>query len=234
MESPKRSELSAQLSDLEKEITEGGGLERYQEASIAGQLDTRGGDSSKVMMEWLHELMPQRTRGLRLLELGCLRIDNACSRSGFFDFIERIDLHSQHPDILEQDFMDRPLPKSDEDKFDAISCSLVVNYVPDPKVRGDMLVRTATFLRTISHLSPFPCLFLVLPAPCVRNSRYFDEKTLLNILDCIGYKLVESKETSRICYWLLKLDKKPKIKPFRKRIVNDGRNRNNFTIVLES
>lgn len=229
----KKTQLAAEIAKIDGEIAENGGLETYQEASIAGQLDTRGGDSSRVLMEWLEELCPKPPKSLRLLELGCLSVDNACSRSGVFEEVVRIDLHSQHPDILQQDFMERPLPNSDADRFDVVSCSLVVNYVPDPQVRGDMLVRTATFLRHTSQPRPFPSMFLVLPAPCVRNSRYFDEKTLLDMLSCIGYDLVKTKETSKLCYWLFTHSKPPRLRPFKKRLVNDGKSRNNFTILLE-
>ena len=68
-----------------------------------------------------------------MLEVGALRIDNACSRSGLLD-VTRIDLHSQHPDIQTQDFMERPLPSAsafETEGFDILSLSIVFNYVGD-------------------------------------------------------------------------------------------------------
>jgi 25S rRNA (adenine2142-N1)-methyltransferase len=46
-----------------------------------------------------------------------------------------MDLRSRHPSILEQDFL---LMDEDENrgKWDIISLSLVVNFVPDPRDRG--------------------------------------------------------------------------------------------------
>lgn len=38
----------------------------------------------------------------------------------------RIDLNSQGPGIEKQDFMDRPLPTSDQSRFDILSLSLVL------------------------------------------------------------------------------------------------------------
>lgn len=48
--------LKAQLDDVEREISALGGLESYQSASIHGQSVQRGGDSAKVLIEWLREL----------------------------------------------------------------------------------------------------------------------------------------------------------------------------------
>lgn len=48
-----------------------------------------------------------------------------------------LDLHSRHPQIEEQDFMDRPSPaQSGEALYDVVSCSLVLNFVPSPEGRG--------------------------------------------------------------------------------------------------
>jgi hypothetical protein len=46
-----------------------------------------------------------------------------------------MDLRSRHPSIIEQDFL---LMDEDENrsKWDIISLSLVVNFVPDPRDRG--------------------------------------------------------------------------------------------------
>lgn len=46
-----------------------------------------------------------------------------------------LDLHSRHRDILEQDFllMDEAAHR---DRWNVISLSLVVNFVPDAKDRG--------------------------------------------------------------------------------------------------
>lgn len=225
---------------IDAEIVTSGGILAYQEASLQGQRSERGGDSSRVLVNWLGSASSTlKARPLRMLEVGALSTDNACSKCGYFD-VERIDLNSQEKEILQQDFMERPLPKSDDERFDIISLSLVLNYVPDPTSRGDMLLRTLDFLRGPdtafdSSLSPyFPSLFLVLPLPCVSSSRYLNETKLKAMMDSLGYSLVESKLSRRLAYYLWKRQRKmPDLIPhWAKREINPGHQRNNFAIVI--
>lgn len=229
---------------IEKEISALGGLKKYQEASLQGQKNDRGGDSSKVLLDWLEPLdttIRSSLRPLRMLEVGALSTSNACSRSGLFN-IERIDLNSQGDGILQQDFMDRPLPKDDSEKFDTISLSLVLNFVPDPKGRGDMLLRTLDFLRVPSVYSEeplgsmFPCLFLVLPAPCILNSRYLDEARLETIMTSLGYQKTQTKVTQKLVYhlWRRHTSITGRKMHFPKKEIRSGGSRNNFAIVLKS
>ncbi|KAK4244409.1 putative methyltransferase-domain-containing protein [Corynascus novoguineensis] len=234
----------AEEAAIDAEIEALGGLERYQEASLQGQRHDRGGDSSRVLMQWLGTTLSSHKsesgRCLRMLEVGALSTQNACSKSGHFD-IERIDLNSQGEGILEQDFMERPLPRDESERFDIISLSLVLNFVPEPKDRGEMLRRTTQFLRVPGRYidSPrlaanFPSLFLVLPAPCVTNSRYLDEERLAAIMKTLGYALVESKTTQRLVYYLwrrVRVCKGPG-PAFPKREIRSGSTRNNFAVVL--
>lgn len=157
-------------------------------------------------------------KNFSLLEIGSLSAKNACSTCNIFDYVERIDLNSQDPEnIKEQDFMKRPLPtgKDSKEYFDLISLSLVVNYVSDPYVRGKMLLKTTQFLKipskppkkSSSKGLPFPCLFLVLPAPCVTNSRYLNNERITEIMNLIGYTTVlKHKVTNKLAYWLWKYD----------------------------
>lgn len=230
---------------IDAEIEALGGIERYQEASLQGQRHDRGGDSSRVLMQWLQPcLAPLKTvsgQRLRMLEIGALSTQNACSRSGRFD-IERIDLNSQGEGILQQDFMERPLPRDESERFDIISLSLVLNFVPEPRGRGEMLRRTTKFLHAPGrHLENpqladnFPSLFLVLPAPCVTNSRYLDEERLTSIMASLGYKKVVSKTTQRLVYYLWKRDSScgGTGVPFPKKEIRSGPHRNNFAVVLD-
>ncbi len=41
-------------ASLSKQIEAQGGIQSYQKASLIGQANERGGDSSKILMEWLH------------------------------------------------------------------------------------------------------------------------------------------------------------------------------------
>ncbi|AEO69351.1 uncharacterized protein THITE_2146331 [Thermothielavioides terrestris NRRL 8126] len=240
---------AAEEAAIDAEIEALGGIKSYQEASLQGQRHDRGGDSSRVLMQWLEpclksRLSPDKTvsgRRLRMLEVGALSTQNACSKSGYFD-IERIDLNSQEDGILKQDFMERPLPRDESERFDIISLSLVLNYVPDPRGRGEMLRRTTLFLRTPGQFvdSPelaasFPSLFLVLPAPCVTNSRYLDEDRLAAIMASLGYARVASKTTQRLVYYLWRRERTGHGSggPFLKKEVRSGSTRNNFAVVLD-
>lgn len=256
----KRKTQAAQKGDtiaaakLDAEISALGGLDRYQQASLQGQRNDRGGDSSRVLLDWfkaieadLKSISKTPDSHLRMLEVGALSTTNACSRSGFFD-IERIDLNSQGEGILQQDFMQRPIPKDDAERFDIISLSLVLNFVPEPKARGDMLLRTLEFLRRpnclrdqmTGGLKPyFPSLFLVLPAPCVSNSRYLDQNKLDAILASLGYEVTRSKTTLKLVYYLLtRTTEAPPLLGsklnFSKKELRAGASRNNFAIVLKA
>lgn len=227
-------------SSIKQQIEEKGGLKSYQQASIQGQSGERGGDTSRLLLDWLPKDLP-KGRKLCMLEVGALSVNNACSKSDLFE-MTRIDLNSQAVGIQQQDFMDRPLPVSTSEKFDIISLSLVLNYVPDALGRGEMLRRTRQFLRPLtvqghgqSALEYFPSLFLVLPAPCVINSRYLDEALLAEIMESLGYSMVQKKISTKLVYYLWRLrDENPaKRQKFQKHEVNPGRVRNNFCVILE-
>ena len=172
------------LGDVYKRQQALGGLEAYQSASILGQDEQRGGDTSKVLVKWLKELdvrpkdrVPLRSvlvsclptpfthmtiqsdllilfrfyqNGRRMLEIGALSPTNHAAVQSWISNTP-IDLHSQHPDILEQDFLQRPLPPSEADAFDVVSCSLVLNFVPGVHERGE-------------------CCFFVFVCPVIKSS----------------------------------------------------------------
>ncbi|KAI3337326.1 putative methyltransferase-domain-containing protein [Xylariaceae sp. AK1471] len=230
----------AAAAAAEAEISALGGIQKYQQASLQGQRNDRGGDSSRVLMEWLKPKFSASglTAGgsVRMLEVGALSTTNECSKSGFFH-MERIDLNSQSDGILQQDFMKRPLPIDGAHTFDIISLSLVLNFVPDAQGRGDMLLRTLEFLRephTMESHDIFPCLFLVLPAPCVTNSRYMDEPLLERIMNALGYMKTHTKITQKLVYYLWRRTTRisTKFPAFKKAELRSGSMRNNFSIAL--
>ncbi|ODV92248.1 hypothetical protein CANCADRAFT_30467 [Tortispora caseinolytica NRRL Y-17796] len=224
---------AVKVKQIEEQLEDLGGIQIYQQASLLGQDRSRGGDTSELLVDWLKQFaLPQN---LRLLEVGALSSKNACSRSGIFATIERIDLNSQEKDIKQQDFFERPLPESTDDQFHVISLSLVVNYVPDRARRGLMLKLLRSFLLPPeSCTSPLPCVFLVLPAACIHNSRYCDSQLLVDIMTSLGYKLSREKISHKLAYWLWTLlpASSATAKPFPKREIHSGSKRNNFCIEL--
>ena len=236
------------VQEVSAKIDAAGGLSKYQEASVTGQSADRGGDSSKVLVEWFKEYCEtQDTEGnmdkpLRMLEVGALSTDNACKRSGLFE-IERIDLRSRHQLIKEEDFMHRVVPEIEDldvDGFDVVSLSLVVNFVPDGLGRGEMLRRASNFLRCRQGdlNRTFPSLFLVLPAPCVTNSRYLDEERLEEIMKSLGYIKARRKMSAKLVYYLWRYqghsEKVEEVqRSFKKEKIRSGASRNNFAVLLQ-
>ena len=218
------------LGRIDAEIKKRGGLETYQTASTLGQDGKRGGDSSKVLVKWLREIGEEEVSGGRALEIGCLSSKNDISTCRIFGDIVRIDLHSQEPGVIEeQDFLQRPLPKADFEKFDVISCSLVVNFVPKPELRGDMLRRMCEFLCEDG------LLFFVIPLPCVENSRYCDVSTLEMVFKKLGFVRVRYHASHKLAYWLWRWKGQSFVEEeftLKKTELRSGKERNNFAIVM--
>ncbi|USP75840.1 hypothetical protein yc1106_03114 [Curvularia clavata] len=240
----KKADLST-AEEIARAIEKNGGIKTYQAASKQGQAKDRGGDSSKVLVEWLQKshVLPAKGKNhsipeLRCLEIGALSTKNEISKYSGAINMTRIDLNSQGPGIEKQDFMQRPLPTTDSERFDIISLSLVLNYVPDAVGRGEMLKRLTKFLRTNtakvdSSLPTLPALFFVLPRPCVDNSRYLDEALLLQIMGRLGFNMSCSKKTSKLSYYMFVSTTEPTKATTEKRKIRDGPGMNNFCIVVE-
>jgi len=167
---------------------------------------------------------------VRLLEVGALKHDNYASCSSWIQATP-MDLHSRHPSILEQDFL---LLNEDEhrEKWDIISLSLVLNFVPEAKDRGRMLQLAHRILVPDGHL------FVALPLPCVTNSRYLDFEHLKALMEALGFAQMKErwKTGGKMAYWLYrKQDAPPRLSVFesfsKKRVLRQG-DRNNFSILL--
>ena len=184
----------------------------------------------------------------RCLEIGALKPDNLASCSNWLDN-HPIDLRSQHPDIEEQDFFQRSLPLEEKDRFDIISCSLVLNFVAQPVDRGRspswpfkrLLMTASGRMLDLIHLHLQPrshsMLFLVLPLPCVTNSRYTTRESLRDLMQVVGFEQVEArfKEGGKVGYWLYRwseANSADRSQCGKKRILADGKKRNNFAIIL--
>ncbi|KAF8906008.1 putative methyltransferase-domain-containing protein [Gymnopilus junonius] len=220
------------LAHIDDQIKALGGLERYQQLSVLGQREERGGGSEKILINWMEELNLHHVYGaehrLRLLEVGALKPDNFQSSSLWIDSMP-IDLRSRHPNIIEQDFLllDQ---KQHRHKWDAISLSLVLNFVPVPVDRGRMLQLAYRFL------APDGLLFLALPLPCVANSRYLTFDSLKRLLEAIGFmeKRARWRENGKMGYWLYQKTAVPKTlaHSFDKKVALRTGHRNNFAILL--
>ncbi|KAK5091966.1 25S rRNA (adenine2142-N1)-methyltransferase [Exophiala xenobiotica] len=240
------------VGEIDGQLQQLGGLEAYQAASLTGQDKDRGGDSSERLVEWLRKynlVGPTRTKlGLRVLEVGALSSQNAISRmvGKGVEIVKRIDLNSQEPNVIEKaDFMTFPISDACAVKYDIVSLSLVLNYVPDAAGRGEMLRRTTSFLRrqgtidsttAVDAPSPLPCLFAVMPLPCLTNSRYMTHNHFVSIMNSLGYEILERHESQKLSYTLFRWhsDKQETRKTFKKVEINPGRMRNNFAVVMNN
>lgn len=217
------------------ELTDSQGLANYQMASKMGQDSKRGGDSSKILIEWMKEIISKEDKkAMRALEIGSLSSRNKISTSGIFNPVVRIDLNNSNDEegIIRQDFMKRPIPKDESDKFDLISCSLVLNFVPTPIGRGEMCERFEQFLKKEGK----GYVFIVLPLPCLANSRYMTSGRFHSMMKSIGYNNLQYKEAKKVCYMLYERETDDSITkrlPFtKKKQCRDGPGMNNFNIML--
>ncbi|KAJ1307479.1 hypothetical protein OPQ81_001578 [Rhizoctonia solani] len=233
------SAVKTELEEIEAEIESMGGLEAYQDMSAIGQGKDRGGGSETVLIGWMKELGMHKSDGkVRLLEVGALKHDNYRSCESWLA-CSPIDLRSRHPDIREQDFLKLDIGEN-EGKWDVVSLSLVVNFVPDAKDRGKMLGVAHDILRPPSPSANGGMLFLVLPTPCVANSRYMTPDHLVSVCAQLGFTLIRDrcKPGGKVAYWLFaRSDKQPAV-PLaggsfaKKTMLREGSNRNNFSILL--
>ncbi|KAF8969874.1 putative methyltransferase-domain-containing protein [Flammula alnicola] len=246
---------AAALTAIEQQISDLGGLERYQQLSSLGQREERGGGSEKIFIQWMKELgvhrIPEGKAKVRLLEVGALKPDNYQSCSSWIDW-RPIDLRSRHPRIIEQDFLCMDL-KENEQKWDAISLSLVLNFVPLPVDRG-MTFLSCVFLCLLaipslsgrmlrlahSMLVPDGLMFLALPLPCVANSRYVTFEHLKSLVESLGFSEIRERwrQNGKMGYWLYRKRILPEVPiaphSFNKKTVLRTGNRNNFTIILDN
>ncbi|KAF9585845.1 hypothetical protein BGW38_000481 [Lunasporangiospora selenospora] len=222
-------ELS-RIAEIRKEMDDLGGLDMYQKASTLGQSKQRGGDSSKWLIPVLESCRPNMNKKtdppLRLLDVGALSPHNYKRYSSWITTTP-IDLNPQDPLITKMDFLEMPIPPKQDQLFDIVCLSLVVNFVGDPAQRGEILRRSAKFLVPGTGI-----LFLVLPLPCIQNSRYMDHELLMEMMASLGYTtLVNHHFAKKLVYYAFQLDRGPgsslkKVQPFSKKLRHDKPNRN--------
>lgn len=187
----------AQTDDADEKARlreEQGGLDAYQDASLFGGDRQRGGESGKWCAEQLEKLRGKETP-IKLLDVGAL---SGTSYQKYTAWIKAtsIDINPRGPNVEKSDFKDFPKPATEEDCFDVVALSLVVNFVGDLKERGRMLIRAHDYLK------PDGYLYLVLPLACVSNSRYLDHGRLRSILDSCGWNVIVQDDSKRLTRWL--------------------------------
>ncbi|KAI8868426.1 hypothetical protein GQ42DRAFT_164143 [Ramicandelaber brevisporus] len=187
---------------------------------------------------------------LRLLDVGAVSPDNYVHQSKWVDCTP-IDLNPQDERIIKLDILDTPSLKKllassaadgatipDVDgmpQFDVVCLSLVLNFGGDIEDRGRILEQA---VRMLQHSASHGLLYIVLPLPCLSNSRYFSQQKLDDILrDAFGFKRIRQHESKALAYSLYQREVAPPKAStrakFPKAIVEDGPGRNNFVIVVK-
>ena len=157
------AKLATSLTKKEKvaikdEIKALGGIDKYQQASV---ISTQFFNTSKFIIKTLREFINNNsvrpTNNVpNVLEVGS--INTVLKKCTSFN-VRSIDIHSQHPLIEELDFFDLPPERA----YDAVVCSMVVNYVAEPERRGEMICRL------IEQIHEGGVIFLVLPLRCIQS-----------------------------------------------------------------
>ncbi|KAF9366942.1 hypothetical protein BGX34_000063 [Mortierella sp. NVP85] len=228
-----RAADTARIADIRQEMDDLGGLDMYQKASTLGQSKQRGGDSSKWLVPILQECHPKLDKktspSLRLLDIGALSPHNYQKHSSWIS-VTPIDLNPQDPLITKMDFLEMPVPIRREELFDVVCLSLVINFVGDPAQRGEILRHSTRFLVPGTGI-----LYLVLPLPCIQNSRYMDHELLMEMMTSLGYTtLIKHHFAKKLAYYAFRLETAPKnnkglkaVRPlFSKKLRHDKPNRN--------
>ncbi|EPQ29754.1 uncharacterized protein PFL1_02973 [Pseudozyma flocculosa PF-1] len=216
----------AEQARIKAEQEQLGGLEAYQEDSLKGGDRLKGGESGKWCAEQVEKLRGKKA--MRVLDVGAI----AGTSYDKFPWIKAtsIDLNPRSERVQKCDFFDLPKPANEEEKFEMVALSLVINFVGDLKKRGEMLLHAHHYLR------PGGYLYLVLPLPCLTNSRYLTHDHLRSIVSSAGYDVVVQDDSKRLTRWLLKRKKSPRNKwdrtVYRKKELVGGAYRNNFAICM--
>jgi len=205
----------------------------------------------------LNNFSVSQTR-FRLLDVGALT-NNYLTESWFQ--VDAIDLNPQHPSVTKADFFDytrsialngrgagpmsaKGKEKSGEEKddsttnlkqkYDVVVLSLVLNFVGDPRQRGEMLMRCSRIIVEGGYL------FLVLPLACITNSRYLDHSLFVRLMKKLRFDLHSHKESNKLCFYIFRRQggatkEEAEEANFGKRaLCKGGKERNNFCILLQS
>ncbi|KAJ3156947.1 hypothetical protein HDU86_003482 [Geranomyces michiganensis] len=135
-----------------------GGLHAYQRASLRGGNEKKGLGACGTWLvphlrakladlrtsklatstagDDLKDPTTEKKQKLKLLDVGALDGGTYSKQAAWID-VTSIDLNPQSQTVKKQDFFERPRPSGVHEKFNVLCLSLVVNFVGDPKLRGE-------------------------------------------------------------------------------------------------
>jgi 25S rRNA (adenine(2142)-N(1))-methyltransferase, Bmt2 len=187
-------------------------VERRHEYQAASIFATSEFKTSRWVLKGLRERGMLTDRPCDVLEVGAVNTQ-LLDADGVR--VTAIDIVSQSPRIHACDFFDVAVPASsssssgrrkvgshwpEDGRFDAVVCALVLNSVPSPVRRGEMLVRMRALLRERG------LCFLVLPRRCITASPFLSPSFFHLLLAAVGFVPVSVRETPKLALWTLGRD----------------------------
>lgn len=190
----------------------------------------------------------RKRRPTRLLEVGAINTelldaaaatkDTSSTEKKYRLDVRAIDIHSMHDGIEEADFLTIPVGRNEQERYDVIVCSMVLNCVTTPADRGEMMARLYHFLR------PGGIAFLTIPKTCLNLSSFCDKQRFEQMLQCVGLEVLEhNKDSPKVAFFVCKRpvhrDTEPSTdfddKWTRKTVIRRGKKyRNEFAVTLSS
>lgn len=218
-----KEDKAAQIALLEAKKEKIGGINAYQKASKLGEARHGSFNAAKWVLKQLraHNVCANRTEGekLRVLDVGAL--DNNYKKHSKWIQCTPIDLNPQSNDVVKADFL-----KLDHKEYDVVVLSLVVNFEGDIRKRGDMLRKCPKLIVDQGYL------VIVLPLPCLNNSRYLNEELFLSMMESLGFEVFTRHSSKKLSFFMFRRARQVQVKSFPKKILRKGGNHNNFAIVL--
>jgi 25S rRNA (adenine2142-N1)-methyltransferase len=144
--------------------------------------------------------------------------------------VHAIDIHSSYPDsIQEQDFLTLTVPNLNENKYNVIVCSMVLNCVTTAQDRGRMLSLLYQQLAfgdgnddgdncvnnngdnndstcsssSRNRNSKNGLCFLTIPKLCLTQSKYINKRMFEEMLMGVGFTIEQRKDTPKVAFWVL-------------------------------
>ncbi len=178
---------AARIAELERELEAFGGRKVYQDASI---ISTELFRTSRHVCKVLTKMGARPRSGERLpkvLEVGAINMQ--LSNTPWLD-VDALDLNSRHPTIQQIDFFDYPCEPG---KYDVVVCSMVINCIPTPQQRGQLLVDCGRHLRNGGYF------FLMLPLLCLNGTPYVaGPPQFKRGVEAVGFRCVDEKLTKKV------------------------------------
>jgi len=191
---------SKEKEECVAELEAMGGVDAYQKASV---FNTSLHSTSRWVAKRLRArgVLSQGQREPRVLEIGAINTQLLMT-PGLK--VRAIDLNSQDALIVQQDFLQLPhggdinAATGLSQTYDVLVCSMVLNCVPDARMRFDFLVSMR------SQLAAGGLAFIVLPLSCVEHSRTLNHESFTDCLRAVGLApdpSAEAPESSKLVYY---------------------------------